>query len=63
MYMLWCGPTAGAIQSPSAFVHVPLCPIPQRVGQYVVYRNENENPGNAKHQLGLFSEESAMSAL
>ena len=27
------------------------------VGQYVVYRNEDENPGNAKHQLGLLSEE------
>ena len=26
-----------------------------------MYRNENENPGNAKHQLGLFSEESLMS--
>ena len=26
-----------------------------------MYRNEDENPGNAKHQLGLFSEESLMS--
>ena len=32
------------------------------VGQYVVYRNENENPGNAKHQLGLFSEEEGRSS-
>ena len=28
---------------------------------YLRHRNEDENPGNAKHQLGLFSEESAMS--
>ena len=32
-------------------------PILKGVGQYVVYRNENENPGNTKHQLGLFSRE------
>ena len=34
----------------------------QGVRQYIAYRNENENPGNAKHLLGLFSEESLMSA-
>ena len=30
------------------------------IRQSLGYSNENENPGNAKHQLGLFSEESLM---
>ena len=36
-------------------------PIPKGVRQFLRHRNEDENPGNAKHQLGRFSEESLMS--
>ena len=46
--------------------HLMLClyrDTSQGVGQLLRHRNEDENPGNAKHLLGLFSEESLMSAL